>query len=144
MNLQEEGFTFLEAIIVLGIAALLLLITIPNFTKTRQKIDEQQFWQSLRQDWQWAQLKCESKHQFVVIRHDKNNEMITFRINDQTRETKEILIPSTLNVEWFGELYLTPNGYTRPCTQRFKSLIDGRYYYMKIQLGWGGYRIEKR
>ncbi len=20
-----------------------------------------------------------------------------------------------------------------------KSLIDGRYYYMKIQLGWGGY-----
>ena len=43
MNLQEEGFTFLEAIIVLGIAALLLLITIPNFTKTRQKIDEQQF-----------------------------------------------------------------------------------------------------
>ena len=103
-----------------------------------------QFWQSLRQDWQWAQLKCESKHQFVVIRHDKNNEMITFRINDQTRETKEILIPSTLNVEWFGELYLTPNGYTRPCTQRFKSLIDGHYYYIKIQLGWGGYRIEKR
>lgn len=43
MNLQEEGFTFLEAIIVLGIAALLLLITIPNFTKTRQKIDEEQF-----------------------------------------------------------------------------------------------------
>ena len=73
MNLQEEGFTFLEAIIVLGIAALLLLITIPNFTKTRQKIDEEQFWQSLRQDWQWAQLKCESKHQFVVIRHDKND-----------------------------------------------------------------------
>ena len=32
--------------------------------------------------------------------------MITFRINDQTRETKEILIPSTLNVEWFGELIL--------------------------------------
>ena len=43
MNLQEEGFTFLEAIIVLGIAALLLLITIPNFTKTRQKIDEEHF-----------------------------------------------------------------------------------------------------
>ena len=45
MNFREEGFTFLEAIIVLGMAALLLLITIPNFTKTQKKLAEEQFWQ---------------------------------------------------------------------------------------------------
>lgn len=141
MNLHREGFTFLETIIVLGIAALLLLITIPNFTKTRQKLAEEQFWRSLRQDWQWAQLQCESKHQYIVIRYDKSGERITFRINDQTRESKVIPIPSTLNVDAFSELYMTPNGYTRPQTQTFRSLIDGHRYYMKIQLGWGGYRI---
>ncbi len=62
MNLQEEGFTFLEAIIVLGIAALLFTNYNSKFYKNASKIVEEQFWQSLRQDWQWAQLKCESKN----------------------------------------------------------------------------------
>lgn len=56
-------------IIVLGIAALTMLIGWPSMQRTIQKNEERQFWQTFRQAWQAAQVRSktsnESTHVFL-------------------------------------------------------------------------------
>ncbi|WP_302116818.1 hypothetical protein [uncultured Limosilactobacillus sp.] len=140
MKAKEKAFTFLESIIVLGVAALLVLITIPNFTKGQQIMAEARFWRLLRYEWRRAQLRAEVDHQYIVIRYNKVGATLYFRGNDGIRE---IEIPQTLKVICFNEVTISPTGYTRARTQIFKSTVNDRLYRMKIQLAWGGYRLEE-
>lgn len=48
MKIRRPAFTLLEMIIVLGIAALTMLIGWPSMQRTIQKNEERQFWQTFR------------------------------------------------------------------------------------------------
>ncbi|MBB1079840.1 type II secretion system protein [Limosilactobacillus sp. STM2_1] len=141
MNGKRTGFTFFETIIVLGITALILTVTIPSFTRSRQVMAEERFWRLFRREWRQAQLRAEVSQQLTVIRYNKVGETMYFRWSDGCNE---IVIPATLRVRSFSEVVISPTGYTRARTQVFQSAINHHLFLMKIQLAWGGYRVEEK
>ncbi|MBD5806441.1 type II secretion system protein [Limosilactobacillus walteri] len=139
--IRRKGFTFLETIIVLGIAALILTITIPPFTRSQQIMMEERFWRLFRREWRQAQLRAEIDQQLTIIRYNKVGGTIYFRWSNGCNE---VVIPATLRVVSFGEVVISPTGYTKARTQVFQSNINHHLFLMKIQLAWGGYRIEEK
>lgn len=133
--MKQRAFTLLESVIVLAIVALILLITSPAMQKSRQAAAERQFFTRLRLCWDaetnWARVN----HQHIVIKK-RGQRMIVGQ--------KVLSIPTTLSANsGFVDLEVTTNGFTAPQTRALYSSIDRSVYLLKIQMGWGGYRIEK-
>lgn len=139
--MKQNGFTALETIIVLGIVTLVIGITISLPIKSRQRMAEEHFWSSLRQEWRQAQVRALTKHQVTWISYNQNTNAIDFR---WVAGKDYVSLPSTLKVKWFERFMITDTGYTRARTECFQSDIDQQLYLLKIQLAWGGYRIEKQ
>lgn len=137
---RRLAFTSVEMIVVLGLVAAIYLMLAPNFQPSRQAIAEQQFWHGLRQNWRAAQVAAQVRHQPTIV--DDCSE--THRIKFERGEHLTYLdIPPTLEVESFDMFVIDDTGYTAPRTIRFKSRRQHCCYLMKIQLAWGGYRLEK-
>lgn len=137
---MKKAFTTIEMVIVLGIVALLLAFTMPNFTHSRQLMMEEQFWRSMRQQWRTAQIAAQLHHQATNVDYDKEAQQITFSTG---RHHTEVVVPGTLTVRRFNAIEMHEDGYVRPQTMVFDSRLNDCRYLMKIQLAWGGYRLEK-
>lgn len=72
MKIRRPAFTLLEMIIVLGIAALTMLIGWPSMQRTIQKNEERQFWQTFRQAWQAAQVRSKTSNESTHVFINKN------------------------------------------------------------------------
>lgn len=139
--MTRRSFTLLEAIIVLGVTALIFTITIPQFTQGQQKMQEEQFWRLFRHQWRLAQIRAKTKGYVTKISYLTTDKALYFCSAD---EKKILYLPSTLKADHFQEFYILQNGYTRARTLRFRSSRNKHYYLVRIQLGWGGYRIEEQ
>jgi competence protein ComGD len=134
------AFTVVETIIVLGMVIMLLVMTMPNLNPVHQQVAEQQFWQTMRQNWQRAQVTAQLTHRGTIISYDHDSQQIDFRYPHQC---VDVDIPSSLRVVRFGDVDMQEDGYVAPQTMTFDSKDHHRRYQMKIQLAWGGYRLEK-
>lgn len=139
--MRKTAFTMVEALVVLGLTALIIGIAAPSLTQSKRVMAEQQFWRLLRRNWRQAQMRAELNHQATRIEHNSTAATIDFYWPGGIQQVK---IPGTLKVRRFNNLRLTADGYMRAQTQFFYSDIDRCFYLMKIQLAWGGYRIEKK
>lgn len=139
--MKKPAFTMLEAVIVLGIVALVVGLTMPAMTRDRQAMAEEQFWRNLRHNWRQAQLRAELNQQSTQIKYNVVAQTVEF---DWASGQKQVAIPATIKVFRFPKLKMAADGYIKAQTQVFYSELDQHYYLMKIQLAWGGYRIEKK
>lgn len=136
----QRAFTSVEMIVVLGLVAVIYLILTPTFQPSRQLIAEQQFWHGMRQNWRAAQVAAQVRHQPTAIDYHPGTQQITF---DRGDNKVALNIPSTIETEDFDMIIIDDSGYTAPQTIRFKSRLRHCRYLMKVQLAWGGYRLEK-
>lgn len=137
---MKKAFTTIEVVIVLGIIALLLTFTMPNFVHSRQLMMEEQFWRSMRQQWRTAQIAAQLHHQATNVDYDKETQQIIFSTGGHHTE---VVVPGTLIVRHFNTIEMHEDGYVRPQTMMFDSQLNDQRYLMKVQLAWGGYRLEK-
>lgn len=137
---NQRAFTSIEMIVVLGLVAVIYLVIAPTFQPSWQAIAEQQFWHELRQDWRAAQVTAQVRHQSTTVQHYLSTRQIVFNSDGH----RTILnIPPTIEVEPFDMFIIDKTGYAAPQTIEFKSRLKHCRYLMKIQLAWGGYRLEK-
>lgn len=137
---KKRAFTVAEMLVVLGIICMLFALATPPFIKNRQLMAEDQFWHALRQEWRNAQVEAQLNHRETTIKYEKQSRQIIFtRLGKQ----KMVAVPSTITVKPFGIIGMHGNGYVRPRTLAFYSAARHQRYLMKIQLAWGGYRLEK-
>lgn len=137
---KERAFTMVEMVIVLGIVSMLFALTAPRFIKSRQLIAEDQFWHALRQEWRNAQVEAQLNHRETAISYEEQSRQIIFT---RLGERHPVAVPSTITVKPFGMIKMHCNGYVCPQTLTFDSAGRHQRYLMKIQLAWGGYRLEK-
>lgn len=78
MKIHRPAFTLLEMIIVLGIAALTMLIGWPSMQRTIQKNEERQFWQTFRQAWQTAQVRSKTSNESTHVFYLKSPSQVVF------------------------------------------------------------------
>lgn len=143
--MKKDAFTMLEAIIILILTAIIITFSFPNLTRSRQVVVEHEFWNDFRQSWQAAQVRSKTKHIETMVTFDPVSYQIEFDWREQRKLVKDKLdIPETILVRKFDDFKIHENGYTKPRTQEFQSSINGRKYLMRIQLAWGGYRIEEK
>ena len=133
--MKRRAFTLLESVIVLAIVTLILVMTSPAMKKSRQAAAERQFFTHLRLCWDLEVNWARANHQQIVIKK-RGRQMIVGH--------KVLTIPPTLSANsGFGDLDVSANGFTSPQTRALYSSIDRGVYLFKIQMGWGGYRIDK-
>lgn len=137
---EQRAFTSVEMIVVLGLVAAIYLIITPIFQPSRQLIAEQQFWHGMRQNWRAAQVAAQVQHQPTTIDYHPGTQQIVF---DRGDHKTALNIPPTIETKDFNLIIIDNSGYTAPQTVRFKSRLRHCWYLMKIQLAWGGYRLEK-
>lgn len=134
------AFTSVEMIVVLGLVTAIYLMLAPSFQPSRQAIVEQEFWHGMRQNWRAAQVAAQVRHQPTLIDYCPETQRIRFTRDDHRTYLD---IPPTLKVVPFDMIVIDGTGYTAPRTIRFKSRRRHCCYLMKIQLAWGGYRLEE-
>ncbi len=98
---KRHAFTLLEMIIVLGIAALTMLIGWPSMQRTIQKNEERQFWQTFRQAWQAAQVRSKTSNESTHVFYLKSHSQVVF---SWASGTEHINVPSTLSVRRFNDI----------------------------------------
>lgn len=135
------AYTLVETLIVLGIVGGLFLLGGLKVQPLLQKNAEQVFWQELKDNWQLSETRAKSKQIGTSIRNVGNQYIRFESIDGNTRLRKDVTVPATLKIRYFGEVNMHQNGYVKPGTQRFYSTLTGKNYAMKIQLAWGGYYV---
>lgn len=140
MSIKHRGFTLFETLIVLGLVTLLFCLITPNYFQSRQLIIENQFWHSLRQQWRTAQINAQLHHRSTIISYQSATRQLVF---DSYKSKEEISLPTTLSIETIETVVMHEDGYVKPQTIVFYSRAKHCHYLMKIQLAWGGYRVEK-
>lgn len=133
--MKVHAFTLLESLLVLLITAMIVTALSPQMIKSRQRAVENEFFQRVETEW--------SK---TTTRARENGESCRITIQNRRMyfgERSSIALPKTLTPTYFGSVYIHDDGFVSPQTEIFQSNIDQRIYRLKIQMGWGGFRIEQ-
>ena len=136
--MKKGGFTLIESIIVLGLVALSFTICWPHFSYNWDQFRQEQFFRRLKTEWQLAQTNARTNHSKTRISFSDN--CIYF---DSQRYHHHLKMPPKLKLRDHMNVTMHADGYVHPCTWEFCSELDRHVYYMRIQMAWGGYRIEK-
>lgn len=133
--MKRPGFTLVESTIVLFIVALILALGTPQVVKSRQIATERQFFTRLASCWALETNRArQEKRRMSIYVHQHQ-----MRIGNQILE-----MPKTLSADGFASLTVYPDGFVAPQRRVLFSSIDDSCYVMKIQMGWGGYHVEKQ
>lgn len=142
--MKSRGFTLVETLLVLALVTLIISFSFPSLYRSRQNVAEREFWSGLRQQWQAAQVRAKTKQLATAVTYDSDEHQIEFSwIEGSELIKRRLTVPDTLLVRKFENFRMHENGYTKPRTEEFYSSLHHRTYYMRIQLAWGGYRIEE-
>lgn len=136
--MKRVGFTLVESVIVLGLVAISFTICWPHFNHDWDQYKQDQFFAQLKTEWQLAQSNAKSRREPTKISFYCDH--ISF---DSQHYYQELKLPAKLKMRDHTDVVMHADGYVRPCTWEFCSELDHHVYYMRIQMAWGGYRIEK-
>lgn len=136
--MKRAGFTLLESMLVLLLITISFTISWPHFTHNWDQFRQDQFFRRLKSEWQLAQSNAKDHHEATQI------SFLNDRIHFDNEHYHHCLnLPKNLKVRDHTDLTMHADGYVRPCTWEFCSELDHHVYYMRVQMAWGGYRIEK-
>lgn len=124
----------------LALVAVIVATTAAPAKRGFERVQEDQFWRSFKQEWQAAQARAKVAHQATWVSYEAPNRRVTFISQGRYRA---LAMPPTLLVRDYQDFSMHANGYVSPQTWQLVSRLDGREYYLRIQLGWGGYHVEK-
>lgn len=132
--MKQRAFTLVEEVIVLALGAVILALASPQLVRSRQVAAERQFFTRLSAIWT-----------LQTNRARINGRRMRVSANDQEMKVGETVIelPATLTPTNFACLEIGKDGFVAPHTRVLKSSIDHSRYVLKIQMGWGGYRVKK-
>ncbi|MDF4006733.1 prepilin-type N-terminal cleavage/methylation domain-containing protein [Limosilactobacillus fermentum] len=146
-NSQRRAFTMVEVVIVLAISALVIVTTTIPYQKRNAELSEEQFWRDVKQRWQEAQTRArvEGKATFIYLTSRSKREIrFEYHTDSGKKVTEEVLLPKQLHVASNEDMVkIYKNGYVSPRTWSFVSKATMTNYDMKIQMGWGGYYVQK-
>lgn len=129
----------IEMVVVLGMVAAIMALASPSFVKSQQAANEERFWHELKQQWRLAQTRARVSHRPTRIEFEAKQ--VEFH---SSKQVTTLALPATLRVTNAPiELQMMDNGYVRPLTVAFTSTFYHCRYELKVQLAWGGYRLEK-
>lgn len=138
--MKRNGFTLIEMITVLALLALVMTVSWPvahyNWEKMRQRI----FFKTFRQEWQLAQANCKNNYEGTTIDFYQPGRFFLF---SNSHYQHEVRLPASLRLCPRKPLTMHADGYVKPCSWQFKNELDHHDYFMRFQMAWGGYRLEK-
>lgn len=137
-----------EVVIVLAISALVIVTTTIPYQKRNAELSEEQFWRDVKQQrWQEAQTRArvEGKATFIYLTSRSKREIrFEYHTDSGKKVTEEVLLPKQLHIASNEDMVkIYKNGYVSPRTWSFVSKLTMTNYDMKIQMGWGGYYVQK-
>lgn len=137
-----------EVVIVLAISALVIVTTTIPYQKRNAELSEEQFWRDVKQQrWQEAQTRArvEGKATFIYLTSRSKREIrFEYHTDSGKKVTEEVLLPKQLHIASNEDMVkIYKNGYVSPWTWSFVSKLTMTNYDMKIQMGWGGYYVQK-
>jgi competence protein ComGD len=136
--MRKRGFTLAESVIVLGLIAMSFTICWPYFSCNWDQFRQDQFFRHFRTEWQLAQSNAKTRH--FETRISFSDDCVHFSGQNYHHDLQ---MPPKLKLRDHKNVTMHSDGYVRPCTWEFCSELDKHVYYMRIQMAWGGYRIEK-
>lgn len=141
---RQSAFTLLESVIVLGLVSVMVAFGAINLRESTENNRERYFWQQMKENWQEAQVRSENNNTQTTI--DKYPDGIRFHWMDLKKGPQDnyIKIPTTLSVKSFPTVIVRPNGYAKANSEIFYSKKHNKTYFMRVQLGWGGYDLETK
>lgn len=84
---RRPAFTVIEMVVVLIMVTLLFTLMMPQLSPTRAQLAEQEFWHSMRQNWQRAQATAQIQHRETNIIYKRDNQQILFFTSDVLRSS---------------------------------------------------------
>ncbi|WP_152639015.1 type II secretion system protein [Lentilactobacillus curieae] len=139
---SKSGFTVVESIIGLLIAAMILGLTVTMISGIRQnRIQEKAFFDEYERCFRKAQnssLLMHRKTQITV--EDGHLKFIDY--GDEARNFT-LNVPETIHLANSKTIYITDAGFVSPQTIQWLNQDGNVKYKQKIQLGWGGFVVEK-
>ncbi|WP_367341919.1 prepilin-type N-terminal cleavage/methylation domain-containing protein [Limosilactobacillus sp.] len=133
--MKAKAFTLVESLIVLFITAIIIAFFSPQMTKSRQRAIENEFFQ--RVETEWSKATTRARETGEPCRITIQNQRMCFG------KRESIALPKTLKPTCFGAIQIGEDGFVSPQTEEFTSEIDDRIYRLKIQMGWGGFKLEQ-
>ncbi|MDM8333846.1 type II secretion system protein [Limosilactobacillus panis] len=137
---KQTAFTTLEMVIVLGLVAIIMLLAGPQLGHSQQCIAEQQFWQSFRQEWHWAQIQAQLTREPTTIEYVRAENAMIFRTY---RHRRSVTVPNSLQVGNFLPIEMKPDGYVCPGSRWFYSQAQHCKYRLVIQMARGEFDVKK-
>ena len=138
--MRQKGFTLIEMIFVLALLALIITISWPLAHHNFEKMDQRIFFQNFRQEWQLAQANCKNNHEETRIGLFQTGRFFLFANPHYQHQVK---LPASLRLCPRQDITMHEDGYVRPCSWELQNELDKHTYYMRFQMAWGGYRVEK-
>ena len=146
-KIRKDLEMVVEVVIVLAISALVIVTTTIPYQKRNAELSEEQFWRDVKQRWQEAQTRArvEGKATFIYLTSRSKREIrFEYHTDSGKKVTEEVLLPKQLHVASNEDMVkIYKNGYVSPRTWSFVSKATMTNYDMKIQMGWGGYYVQK-
>ncbi len=162
---HRNAFTLIESVVVIGIVASMLLLTmiVSQGVSRRSPRVEQTFWHTFNSNWQEAEYasKYRVRHTFIdfyarkvvfrtfkgegekfqVIKYPKT---ITFLGLAKKGENKRQDVPQKPNSkDPLLIVHIYADSHADPQTLLFRSQLKNGNRKLTVQMGWGLYRLEK-
>ncbi|MDO4856045.1 MAG: prepilin-type cleavage/methylation domain-containing protein [Limosilactobacillus gorillae] len=146
-NKRWWAFTMAEVVIVLGLVAVVIVTTTVPYQKRSVEQSEEQFWRNVRQRWQEAQTRARVEHitTYIYLRNQEGRGITFSYLRGGKFVNERVHLPKSLKIyTGIRTVSIYQGGFVSPQTWVFVSPETRTEYDMKIQMGWGGYRVEKK
>ncbi|WP_081478350.1 competence type IV pilus minor pilin ComGD [Limosilactobacillus gastricus] len=141
--IRWRGFTLVEMLIVLVLAALMVLMSGPYIERYQEQTAERHFLQTFHQRFKEAQLRARRDQQSTKIIFQDNIRSFKFSYGSPVH-SDYVELPKHLKRRGaFKNVEVHDDGYVSPITNRFYD--EDKHYYLAFtfQLGGGEYRVRK-
>lgn len=145
---NRRSFTVIELLVYLAVIIGILMINLMLIKVVEAgNPSERIFWNSF--DSAWNRMIMNAKAEDIYYRVSIRDTDVTFypmyaRRHAGPIRSENIKVPGSMHVRSAKTLTATDDGFTAPTTVVWLDQDGQVKYDQKIQMGWSGYRVEKR
>ncbi|MCY9806726.1 prepilin-type N-terminal cleavage/methylation domain-containing protein [Lentilactobacillus senioris] len=146
LNKRKPGFTLVETICAMTITVLVLGIglTLNSITNQKQVLAEQRFFETLKTTIAESSTSARIYRVELRITFRKDSDVLVQIKEKRTTVIRVIPIPRTIKLIGSHVVVITTTGFISPQTIHWYSSKGQLKYSQKFQLGWSGFKLEKK
>ncbi|KRL02718.1 hypothetical protein [Liquorilactobacillus capillatus] len=133
------AFSLIEMVVVLALSTFVLLLTIKPLDNSISNLQEKIFWQSFKQTWT-REIISSAKFNKVYTIEFKHDRVI---FNERNNIKVIVKLPRTLSIRRYELIKVNDTGSISGRTIIVDSSLQGKPYYILVQLGWGKYHVTQ-